>query len=347
MPLCRLLPMTLSRDLSPLHPTRANSKLRLSSKLIASVLVLSTFTLSAPRAHAESKDMIQLQTQVQQLMDAVARLQQANDERMGVLRSLVQQTADSVNKMSATVSSLQTSAQAQQDAASAKSDQLSGQIQSLNDSLDELKARLGRMEKSLGAIQSQQQSTAAILGNLPQAGAPADSPAAPTAAPVSRTPAPGSPIPATGPVDNQVSQPAPVANGPSSTDMYRAAYSDYMSGKYPVALSEFNDLIRAYPDDNLSGNAYFYVGEIDLRTQKPTAAVHSYDHLLEHYPDNNKIPAAHLHKAEAMLSMKQNEGAIREFRALIQRFPNSPEAAQARSRLSSLHVSAGAAPLAR
>jgi outer membrane protein assembly factor BamD (BamD/ComL family) len=41
-----------------------------------------------------------------------------------------------------------------------------------------------------------------------------------------------------------------------------------------------------------------------------------------------------------MISMKQTEAGVRELRALIQRFPNSPEAAQARLKLSSLHASA-------
>jgi tol-pal system protein YbgF len=118
--------------------------------------------------------------------------------------------------------------------------------------------------------------------------------------------------------------------------MYRTAYSDYMSAKYTLAASEFSDLVKAYPDDNLAGNAYFYIGEIDTRTLKPSAAVKSYDQVLERYPDNAKTPAAHLHKANALFSMKQNEKATLELKALIQRFPNSPEASQARAKLATL-----------
>ena len=43
-------------------------------------------------------------------------------------------------------------------------------------------------------------------------------------------------------------------------------------------------MIKNTPDDNLSGNAYFYLGEIAMRTQKPTAAIKNYDHLIEHFP---------------------------------------------------------------
>jgi TolA-binding protein len=310
------------------NPMFPQLRARFVSVSVASLLLVGVGSLPV---RAESKDMIQLQTQVQQLQDAVARLQQSNDERMGVLKDLVQQTADSVNKMSVAVTGLQLGMQNQQDAITAKNEQLSGQIQSLNDSLDELKARMARMEKALNDIQSQQQSTNAMLGNLPQGGG-AGAAAPPTAAPGNAGPAAA---------DN----PAPIVTGPaggaSAGDLYRTAYADYMSAKYPLAASEFSDLIKAYPDDNLSGNAYFYVGEIDVRSQKLTAAVKSYDQVLERYPDNSKIPAAHLHKAYALIAMKQNDKAALELRALIQRFPNSPEASQARAKLSTLRGAAG------
>lgn len=280
-------------------------------------------------ARGVSKETIQIQTQIQQLQDAVARLQQSNDERMGVLKDLVQQSADSVNKMSVAVNGLQLGMQNQQEAAKTANEQLSGQIQSLNDSLDELKARMARMEKSLSDVQGQQQSTNAMLSNLPQSGAPATMAA--SAPPPSATPAPET--------NAAPTASAPVV-GPSVSDMYRTAYSDYMSAKYTLAASEFSDLVKAYPDDNLAGNAFFYIGEIDIKTLKPSAAVKSYDQVLERYPDNPKTPAAHLHKANALISMKQNEKASLELKALIQRFPNSPEASQARAKLSTLRVGA-------
>jgi TolA-binding protein len=285
-------------------------------------------------AHAESKDMIQLQTQVQALQDAIARLQQSNDERMGVLKDLVQQTADSVNKMSADVNGLKLGMQNQTDAASARDQQLSGQVQSLNDSFDELKTRLARMEKSLNDIQSQQQSTNAALANLPQPGGPIPAGATPNNQP---NPAPAgpsnSPPPSAGP-----SQSIPQPTTASAGDLYRTAYSDYISAKYPLATSEFTDLIKAYPDDNLSGNAYFYLGEMATRAQKPSVAIKNYDQVLERYPDNAKIPASHLHKADDLIATHQNVAAERELHALIQRFPNSPEASQARAKLSTLHA---------
>ncbi len=308
------------------HLVSTPFRLRLAATAIFLVLV------PAMPAHAVSKEMIQLQAQIQQLQDAVARLQQSNDERMGVLKDLVQQTADSVNRMSVTVGSLQKGLVGQQEAASAKADQLSGQIQSLNDSLDELKARMARIDAALKTVQGQQQS---MMAMLPQPGA-ASAPVEPMQPGPGASAAPSSTAPTTPTTHRE--NPLPPQAGAPPAEMYRAAYGDYMAAKYPLSSSEFNDLIKAYPEDPLAGNAWFYLGEIDMKIAKPTASVKDYDHLLERYPDNTKIPAAHLHKAEALLSMKQTDAGVRELRALIQRFPNSPEAVQARSKLNGMGV---------
>jgi TolA-binding protein len=311
------------------------------TRLIPFTLAALLFIGATPRAHAVSKDMVQLQTQVQQLQDAVARLQQSSDERWGVLKDLVQQTADSVNKMSVVVNGLQVKMQNVQDAAGQKNDQLSGQVQSLNDSLDELKARLDRIEKVVNNVQASQQSTNALLGNLPGNIPPGGAAAAVPVGPANPTDSSGKPLPGiplssiangTAPAPTTA---APAASGnPPAGEMYRTAYGDYMSGKNGLSTSEFQDLIKAYPDDNLAGNGYYYIGEMELRGGKYSAALKDYDHVLEHYPDNSKIPAAHLHKGDALVAMHQNEAGIREYRALVQRFPNSPEAAQAKAKIS-------------
>ena len=308
---------------------------------IAAFVLAAAALISLP-ARAENKDMIQLQTQVQQLQDAIAKLQQTNDESFGMLKALIQQTADSVNTMSTTMNGLKLSMQNQQDAVSASNQQVSGQVQSLNDSIDELKARMARMEKALNAIQNQQQATNATLSALPQGGIPAGAaPAGPPQAAPSMSPNQGT-APESGtdnqPQSTQPSGPPPTASQPTPGDMYRGAYADYISARYSLASSEFTDLIKAYPDDNLSGNAWFYLGEMQMRTHKPALAIKDYDQVLTRYVDNAKVPAAQLHKAQALIDTHQTEAAERELHSLIQRFPVSPEASQARAKLNTLRA---------
>lgn len=319
----------------------ANKSIRL-----ASVALLGTVMVFTTPSFAANRDMIQLQTQVQQLQDAVARLQQTNDERMGVMKDLVQQSADAVNKMSSNMDDLKKQMLEQQAAQGNKIDQVSGQIQSMNDSIDEVKARIGNLEKLLQNIQNQQQSMSASMQNAQPAGGsgipdnsgapPANAPSEASAFPAPATDAGGKPLAGTPlPADNSASA-GPAA--PPADELYKTALGDYMSAKYSLAASEFGDVTKNYPDNPLSGNAFYYRGEIDYRGGRYADAIKSYDKVIEQYPASNKVPASRLHKGNAFIELKQTPAGVRELRALIQRFPNSPEAMQARSKLSGMGV---------
>ena len=127
-------------------------------------------------------------------------------------------------------------------------------------------------------------------------------------------------------------------SGPPVGELYKTALADFMAAKYSLASSEFHDVIKNYPDDTLSGNAYFYLGEIEYRAGHFADAIKNYDQVVQRFPSNPKVPVSRLHKGSALLAMKDRQGGIDEMRALIQRFPNSPEAAQARTKLSGLGV---------
>ena len=314
--------------------------MKMTLRLASAVLTLAFF---ASPAFAVNKEMVQLQTQVQELQDAVARLQQSNDERMGVMKDLVQQTADAVNKMSVVVGTLQQRMGAQQDAQNAKLDQVSGQIQSLNDSLDELKARLASIDKSIANIQNQQQSINANIQNATPAGGSVPQTVPQTAPATQDNPAPLGDVPPAPVIRNKPSAAIPQTDGgagiaPPVGDLYKTALGDYMGARYALATAEFGDVIKFYPDDSLSGNSFYYLGEIDYRAAKYASATRNYDKLFAQFPASPKVPAAHLHKGEALIALKQNDAGVRELRGLIQRFPNSPEAMQARSRLSGMGV---------
>jgi tol-pal system protein YbgF len=325
------------------------SKLPTANKSIrrASVAVLGAAMLFASPAFAVNRDMVQLQTQVQQLQDAVARLQQTNDERMGVMKDLVQQSADAVNKMSSNMDDLKKQMLEQQTAQGTKADQVSGQIQSMNDSIDEVKARIGNLEKLLQNIQNQQQSINANMQNAPQtagsaipdaagavpANTPGNSPSNASPVPAPSTGADGKPLAGT-PLGPAATGPA----APPADDLYKTALGDYMAAKYSLAASEFADVTKNYPDNPLAGNAYYYQGEIDYRAGHYSSAVQNYDKVIEQYPASNKVPVSRLHKGNALIASKQTAAGVRELRSLIQRFPNSPEAMQARSKLSGMGV---------
>ena len=260
---------------------------------------------SAPApAHAASKEIIELQTQVQQLLDMVQRIQSTLDTRFGVLQHLAEQTADDANRMTATVTALQQKLNAQGEATNGKLDTTSGQVQSLNDSVDELKSRLAKLDKSIQDLQAQLQNV--------------QNPPAPQAAA-----GPGA-------------QPAPQA--PPLKETLQAGVRDYNAAKYDVASGEFQDVVHYYPMDDLAGTAQFYLGEIAYRQKSYADAVKAYNAVLEGFPGSAKAPAAQLRKGLSLLQMNKKDAGITELRLLIKRHPQTPEAAQAKSKLSSMGV---------
>lgn len=283
------------------------------------------FGMMPVRAHAVSKEIIQLQTQVQQLLDMVQRLQSTMDTRYAILQNLAQQTSDQAVKMGATVNTLQQKLNAENEGISGKLDTTSGQVQSLNDSVDELKARIAKLQQTVESLQSQLQN----IQNPPPAGS---------------TPGAGGGMPgadasgAGGAPGTGSAAVPPASQNPPLAQTYQSAVSDYNAGKYKLAASEFQDVIRYYPLDNLAGTSQFYIGEIAYREQNYDDAIKAYNAVLEGFSGNAKAPAAQLHKGYALMRQNHREAGIQELRSLIRRYPQTPEAAQARSRLNGMGV---------
>jgi len=294
---------------------------------IAAAVFAAAVVLMPVRAHAASKEIIALQTQVQQLLDMVQRMQSTLDQKFGVLQHLVEQTADNANQMTQTVNSLQQKLNQQNDALSGKIDTASGQVQSLNDSVDELKTRIAKLDKSVQDLQSQLQNI-----QSPPAGAQ------PGTAPVGTTPD-GSPAGPAGSAPGATAPPTASATpAPPLRETFQAALRDYNAAKYPVATGEFQDVIHYYPMDDMAGSSQFYLGEIAYRQQDYAEAIKNYNAVLENFSGNPKAPTAQLHKGFALISSAKKEAGIHELRLLIQRHPQTPEAAQARAKLNALGV---------
>src|SRR5215469_15612422 len=127
----------------------------LRNRFLAAAILAALVAYAPSPARAANKDIVELQTQVQQLMDAVQRLQSTVDAKFGLIQHLVEQTADNANRVTASVDALQKKLDAQSEATNGKLDTNSGQVQSLNDSVDELKSRMGKLDKAIQDLQGQ------------------------------------------------------------------------------------------------------------------------------------------------------------------------------------------------
>jgi len=269
------------------------------SAFVALFLIL---WLSVAPAFGANKEMIQLQTQVQQLQEQMTGMQRSFDERMGIMRNLIEKDTDSVNKVAAALNNLQQTLQTQQQGEGSKADQISGQIQALNDTMDEIKVRLAKVTKQLEDMQAAQQSFAAQQASQQQ-------------------------------------QQQALAQAPPPDVLYNNALRDYNGGKNDLATQEFSDYIKFYPNTDLAGNSYYYLGELQSKQGNYQQAVQSYEQVLQNFPSGNKAASAQLKKGFALLELGKQDEGVSELRHLIQRYPHSPEALQARERLRKAGVS--------
>src|SRR5579864_234412 len=134
---------------------------------LPALILLALWFASPANAADQKSQLIQIQTQLQIMQDNMTQMKQSFDERMGVMKDMLTQQNESVNKMSETVQNLQKTLGAQTNDASSKVDQVSGQVQALHDSVDELKARLAKVSKQLDDIQAAQQNITNPPGGTP------------------------------------------------------------------------------------------------------------------------------------------------------------------------------------
>jgi len=271
-------------------------------RVFVSVVLLAMLYFGVAPGWGANKDMVQLQTQVQQLQEQMTAMQRSFDERMGVMKNLVEQDTDAVNKVAGALNNLQTTLQKQQADGGSKADQLSGQIQSLNDTMDEIKVRLAKVTKQLEDMQAAQQSMQSQQATT------------------------------------QAQQQA-AASAPPPDVLYNNGLRDYNAGKNDLAVQDFSDYIKYYPNTDLAGNSYYYLGEIQFKQGNYQQASQSYDQVLQNFPSGNKAASAQLKKGFALLELGKQDEGVSELRHLIQRYPHSPEALQARDRLRKVGVS--------
>lgn len=248
------------------------------------IIVLAVLCLALTPAWAVSKEIVQLQTQVQALQDQMAQMKQSFDERMGVMQHLIEQSTDNANKVSNSITSLQNALQKQQGDQGAHLEQLSGQIQALNDTLDELKARLAKVSKQLEDMQSAQQTLAAQQAQQ-QAQAQAPSPDVLYNNALRDFTA--------GKNDLAIQEFSDYIKFYSNTDLAGNSYFyladiEYRQGNFQKAVKDYDQVIQNFPTGNKAPAAQLKKGFALLELGQNDDGVAELRHLIQRYPRSNE-----------------------------------------------------------
>jgi tol-pal system protein YbgF len=285
-------------------------------------------SLIGPRpAQAVAREIIELQRDVATLLQGQKDIATQVTQDHTVMRTLLEQSNDTVGKLNGTMSGLQKSVQDVQANSGARLDTMSTQVQGLSDNLEEIKSRLGKVNQQLVDLQNTVQSLDAKIsgGSTPVGAQPASGPGGPALSPAGSTTST-----AAGPP-------------PSADTLYSNGLRDITSGKYDLARSEFEDYLKYYGDTDLASNAQFYLGEIAYSQRQYSQAVSEYEKVLSNYPKSFKLAPARLKKGMALIELGQKASGVKELREVVKRYPGTEEERRARAKLKELGVAATAA----
>ncbi len=293
-------------------------------------------SLLSPRpTGAVSKELVQLQDQVSQLLQGQQSLRSAIDANNASMHTLIQQSLDSVSAMNVQIGNLQKNVGEATANDSSKIDGMATQTQGVSDNLQDVQARVGKLATQMNDIQSTLQS---IDGRLAGGASPSMTP----------TTAPAGPGPGSNP--NPPSDPAPSANPPSrslsgmpgiaSDTLYQNALRDFTTGKYDLSHQEFSDYVKNFGSTDLASNAQFYLGEISYAQGDYKDAVTQYNTVLNNYPQSYKLPASLLKKGMAELELGMKATGARDLKEVVRRFPATDESRRASAKLKELGMTA-------
>ncbi len=281
--------------------------------------------LTPAPASAVSREIVELQQQVSQVLQQQQDLRSAVDTNSATLKTLIQQSLDGVSQLNTQMGSLQKVVQDVQANTGSSISSVTQTTQGLQDNLQEVQARVGKLSQQMTDMQSLLQSIdAKVSGNAPAGGAAPGAPVSPgTTTPGAAGPGPNAAIP---------SAPAGVP-GISADTLYQNALRDFTSGKYDLSRQEFSDYIKTFPTNDLASNSQFYLGEIFYAQNDFNNAIASYDTVLTNYPRSFKLAASMYKKGTAELELGLKASGVRDLREVERRFPGSDEARRAQAKL--------------
>jgi tol-pal system protein YbgF len=278
--------------------------------------------LASPPAFSVDKAVQELQRDVAALQDMVKQLQQSQDRQLTEIKLISQQALDAATKANTAVAVIQSGIQ---QSLRDLQDKVVTPVVSMNARMDGLSNELRTTQQAVSDLASGIQKLQAQMGDLV------------TSVKVMQAP-PAPPPGQTGPGGAQQQSDTPTI--PSDT-LYGNANRDRMSGKFDLALDEFNQYLRWYGNTELAPNAQFYVAYIHFSQKDYLKALNEFDMVLEKYPENPKTPDAMYYKGLTLVGMERRSDATKEYREILSRYPNTDNATRACTQLKSLGMNCG------
>ena len=134
--------------------------------------------------------------------------------------------------------------------------------------------------------------------------------------------------------------PAPVQGGrlppaindtSSAKELYETAYGYLLQQDYPAAEAAFEEFLNRFPNDHLTADAQYWLGETLFVQRRYKPAGQAFLRVVQNYRQSTKAPNSLLMLAMTLEQLGQKDCAL--FGELETRHPNAPQDIKARARV--------------
>ncbi|MBF0422473.1 MAG: tol-pal system protein YbgF [Magnetococcales bacterium] len=133
---------------------------------------------------------------------------------------------------------------------------------------------------------------------------------------------------------NAVTAPAVAKHKPATAKQaYDDAFQLLKSGRYEDSLTAFKNYMEWFPNDALSDNAQYWIGELYYVQRKFPDALMAFNQVLVRWPTSGKVPASLLKIGFAFYELNDMDNAKNSLTRLVSDYPESPAVSMAKQRL--------------
>lgn len=113
--------------------------------------------------------------------------------------------------------------------------------------------------------------------------------------------------------------------------LYETAYGYLLQRDYGAAETAFDEFLKKFPSNSLSGNAQYWLGETHFVRGEYKAAASAFLKGYQTYSQSPKAPDNLLKLAMSLDRLGQKDAACASFGELLSKFPTAPENVKARA----------------
>lgn len=239
----------------------------------------------------------------------LAELQEETEERRDMGRLLVQERQVREHQMAAIEKRVQERAD------------------SLRKGQAELSLRLDQIERDLKMLTGKFEENARLLSRLEQRVDLQSQRLGEVAVKVEALEAPG-PAPSRIPSDRSVDV--------SPKEAFDLAYTDYLKGRYDLAIGGFHNFLRHFPSSALVPSVLYWMGESHYSKREFSKAIETFERLLTEFPRDEKAPPSLLKTGLSYQELGDHMRSRSALKKVVERFPFSEEAKLAKERLAQM-----------